>query len=141
MKRCPRCERRKPLSDFHRNAARRDGVHTYCKACNAEITGAKAGDPRHQEARRAQSRRRREKLVADLGGECACCGEDRYEFLQIDHINDDGAEHRRRLGRPNLATSDIRAHGLEHFRILCANCNFARGAYGECPHTRVLATN
>ena len=30
------------------------------------------------------------------GGKCACCGEDRIEFLTLDHENGDGAEHRKK---------------------------------------------
>ena len=28
---------------------------------------------------------------------CQCCGENHYEFLTIDHINGDGAKHRREI--------------------------------------------
>ena len=33
MKTCARCGEAKPLESFHRNCCRRDGVQTYCKAC------------------------------------------------------------------------------------------------------------
>lgn len=33
MKRCPRCERWLPLSDFGRNRSRADGVQQYCRTC------------------------------------------------------------------------------------------------------------
>ena len=33
VKLCPRCGEVKPLSDFSKNAARKDGVHSICKAC------------------------------------------------------------------------------------------------------------
>ena len=33
MKRCPGCGEVKPLSEFPKNAARSDGVHSVCKAC------------------------------------------------------------------------------------------------------------
>lgn len=37
MKRCSKCKQTKPLTDFHRNVLRRDGVQTYCKMCRAAI--------------------------------------------------------------------------------------------------------
>lgn len=29
-----------------------------------------------------------------------------------------------------------RNHYPPGFRVLCSNCNFARGKYGHCPHER-----
>ena len=37
MKRCARCALLKPISEFHKNRARRDGLQTYCKSCRAVI--------------------------------------------------------------------------------------------------------
>jgi hypothetical protein len=37
----------------------------------------------------------RSKAIQAYGGVCACCGLDDEPFLSIDHINNDGAEHRR----------------------------------------------
>lgn len=66
---------------------------------------------------------------------CTCCGETRIEFLTMDHINNDGAEHRRKIGRGNHITYWLRKNGFpEGFQVLCINCNFAKGHYGYCPH-------
>lgn len=37
---CYKCREVKPLSEFHRNAGNRDGLHTYCKACNNRQAGS-----------------------------------------------------------------------------------------------------
>jgi hypothetical protein len=37
----------------------------------------------------------REDVIAAYGGRCACCGEFERDFLTLDHVNNDGAEHRR----------------------------------------------
>lgn len=74
--------------------------------------------------------------IEHFGGKCACCGETEPDFLAIDHINNDGAEHRKEIG------SDGRALYLwlrrnnypEGFQVLCHNCNMAKGLYGICPH-------
>lgn len=68
------------------------------------------------------------------GGEpkCACCGENHIEFLHIDHINNNGAEHR----KINIHNWIIKNNFPEGFRILCANCNIAKGIHGHCPHEK-----
>lgn len=80
--------------------------------------------------------------LAAYGGRCACCGEDTPEFLAIDHVNGDGAEHRKTLaksGRGGAGTPTYRwlkRNGYpEGFRVLCHNCNIAIGFYGACPHS------
>lgn len=79
------------------------------------------------------------------GGKCACCGEAELVFLTIDHINDDGAEHRRQIaaerGSQWLQAGSPTYRWLrdnnypEGFQVLCANCNCGRHWNGGiCPH-------
>jgi hypothetical protein len=70
--------------------------------------------------------------------ECACCGESEYKFLCIDHINDNGAEDRKKnpshaTGR-GLYTRLIKEGYPEGYQLLCFNCNMAKGIHGVCPH-------
>jgi hypothetical protein len=86
---------------------------------------------------RTQNAEIRDAAIAAYGGRCTCCGETRTLFLNIDHINEDGAEHRRRIGNGgNHIARWLRAHGYPPgFQVLCWNCN--RGKYfngGTCPH-------
>ncbi len=87
------------------------------------------------------------------GRQCSCCGESHVEFLTIDHITPvaDTKPKRTRFGSrngerrapPPLERND-RGHGLYRwlmrngypagFRVLCMNCNWARGKLGRCPH-------
>ena len=39
-----------------------------------------------------------EAIMAYGGYECACCGEAEPLYLSIDHVNNDGAQHRKELG-------------------------------------------
>jgi hypothetical protein len=65
--------------------------------------------------------------------ECWCCGEPRMPFLTLDHIDGGGTAHRRKFG-PALAEW-LRSQGFPPgVRVLCANCNTARGHWGFCPH-------
>lgn len=92
---------------------------------------------KHRVAIRAQSnaffRRVREEVLAHYGGKCACCGEDKYEFLAIDHINGGGSKHRAEV-KYRMDYWLWKNHFPEGFRILCHNCNMALGRYGYCPH-------
>lgn len=71
-------------------------------------------------------------------GSCSCCGEDTIEFLSIDHIDNDGGEHRKNVGggchfyrwlNKNEYPKDLK------LRVLCHNCNLGRQVNGGvCPH-------
>lgn len=69
---------------------------------------------------------------------CACCGESHIEFLTIDHINNDGAEHKNKLGHKYRGSilQNIFSKGFKasDYQILCLNCNTSLGGYGYCPH-------
>jgi len=73
----------------------------------------------------------------DATPRCACCGEDHLEFLCLDHVDGDGASHRRVTGGAGKRTYLwVKKHGFPPgFRVLCANCNCSIGAFGYCPHT------
>lgn len=70
--------------------------------------------------------------------ECTCCGETILEFLGLDHVNGDGASHRKEIGRHSISTYRwARNNGYPPvLQVLCHNCNLAKGFYGSCPHTR-----
>ncbi len=96
--------------------------------------------PERQAAFNKKAKRKlRQTVLNAYGGKCACCGESRYEFLAIDHMNNDGNE-RRRTNSAECGSSLIywlkREGYPEGFQVLCHNCNQAKGWYGECPHTR-----
>lgn len=93
----------------------------------------------------AHNRRLRDAALAAYGNACACCGEATWEFLGIDHMNGDGAAHRialtgsRYQGGGTVMYRWLKRNGYPAgFRVLCHNCNAARGYYGYCPHERAL---
>lgn len=152
-RRCTHCRASKSPSDFHTDRSRYDGLTTWCKICcnesnersakknavrrkaTAKIWKANNSDKLKRYQRASRLKRRRE-LLARYGGSCACCGEDRLEFLAIDHINGGGTRHRTELA----AKGDVFYKWLKRegyppgFRVLCHNCNLAIGFYGKCPH-------
>ena len=79
---------------------------------------------------------------------CACCSEDIIEFLSIDHINNDGAKHRKELGIRRESTHGTKFYRWlrnnnfpEGFQVLCYNCNCGRAKMEDkiCPHKRAKA--
>lgn len=89
--------------------------------------------------RRRGHHRNKIKVLKLYGLKCAYCGEDRYELLTVDHINNDGAKHRKtkEYKRLNvggmygyLAKSEFRP---DLYQILCHNCNSAKYYYKISP--------
>lgn len=99
--------------------------------------------PEGAELHREQQKRSNDKLKTEVfnyyGAKCACCGETEPVFLTIDHVNDDGAEHRREIGRGYLYRW-LRQNGYpEGFQTLCWNCQWGkRAGNGVCPHQVTL---
>lgn len=85
---------------------------------------------------RDKARQAKLRVVAAYGGRCACCGETAIEFLTIDHVNGGGNVHRREVGKGRGVYADLERQGFpqDGYRVLCFNCNIARGFYGYCPH-------
>lgn len=94
---------------------------------------------KYESERRAKVRK---SVYEAYGGfRCSCCGETEPLFLTIDHIDNDGAEHRRNLktkiGKGGTAFFDWlkRNKFPPGFQVLCRNCNWGKHANGGiCPH-------
>lgn len=116
-----------------------DNGRRYCRKCEADI--ARDYRRKHPDAQRrwhAKSHgKRRMRVLIHYGGDppkCSCCGEARKPFLVIDHINNDGAKHRREVGR-NIVTWLCEHDFPSGFQVLCQNCNVGKELCGGvCPH-------
>jgi len=161
-KKCPSCKKILPISAFGIVKTRPDGLSAYCKPCRKKKQHeSHAANPhkrranarnyyyQHPEKMRASVTKNRQNLrMAALiyyGGErpfCACCGDQHIEFLSIDHIDNNGAAHRKELsyGKKSKGTSVQVNRWLRDnnypsgFQVLCHNCNFAKHVYKICPH-------
>lgn len=137
---CARCGESKTPSEFSR---RKDegtrGYTSWCINCrrarSAEYKEANREKIRaNQLARHHKNRRRCIEHYSAGRNTCACCGEAVYGFLTIDHINNDGAAHRKAIGT-NLYSHLVARGFPEGFQVLCFNCNLGRAANkGTCPH-------
>ena len=81
----------------------------------------------------------RREFISAYGGACHCCGETLMSFLTLEHMNNDGAEHRRRVGSGYGVYYDLRRRGWpkdEGITVACFNCNEGRrvNSGGPCPH-------
>lgn len=68
------------------------------------------------------------------GNKCARCGFNDSRALQIDHVNDDGADERREIGGHKCLYWVKILRNLQkdstRYQILCANCNWIKRAEG-----------
>jgi hypothetical protein len=112
-----------------------------CKKCPT----AAARERHAEQARQGATRKRasnKSLVIEAYGAACACCGESEPAFLTIDHVNNDGARHRevighgvRRIGSGSVMHAWLVENNFpEGFQLLCANCNMAKAALGQCPH-------
>jgi hypothetical protein len=105
---------------------------TRCLECRAKLN---AYLRKREPIRATQAQARKLRVFERYGGcRCGCCGETCPTMLTMDHINNDGAEHRRTMKRSIY-------HWLEQnnypkgFQVLCFNCNIAKHVNGGiCPH-------
>jgi len=93
----------------------------------------------------ASARKRKslkKEIISYYGGRCACCGESEIIFLTMDHVDNNGAEHRReaKISSGLDFYYWLRRNGYpEGFQVLCWNCNTGKHINGGvCPHMSVL---
>lgn len=91
----------------------------------------------YKEPTRAKRLQFRKDAIAAYGGKCQCCGEVQEEFLSIDHVNNDGANHRRKIGSEIYRWLKNNGYPKEGFQVLCYNCNCAKEFSGYCPHAQI----
>ena len=168
MKICSKCKVSKKKSEFYRNINNGtvDELHSWCKPCcredqnrrarenqlkNPEYIRARAKKWRdsnreqYRKTHNAYHARRRLKILEHYSqgkATCKCCGETEIQFLSIDHIGGGGLQQGREegYGRGGLSAWIVRNNYPTGFQILCHNCNFAKGHYGQCPHNLTKGT-
>lgn len=146
---CKQCHRSLPatLEHFWTVSYSRSGLSGKCYECRrrdereryARLRGTPMARRKMVVAIRNKKRRiarLRSEVVQGYGQLCQCCGETRIEFLNVDHVQNNGAYERRVLKRQqdSLYYFIIRNNFPPEYRLLCWNCNCARGILGYCPH-------
>lgn len=115
-----------------------------CSYCGNPTDGRTRCDKCSEKMSHKSKELRLEVYNAYGGAICKCCGEKTVEFLTIDHINNDGAKHRRTIGRTSIL-SWLKNNGYPSgYQVLCFNCNMGKQLNGGvCPHqeTKCQVTN
>lgn len=123
----------------------------YCRSCKREGASEWRRKQREKDPERLKrwsresaarvTKRLRAESVEAYGGKCVCCGEKEPLFLHLDHVNNDGAAHRRELfgeGRGGNSLATMRWAKNNNWpnilQLKCHNCGMAEGFYGRCPH-------
>ncbi len=124
MKICCSCKRELLIEEFYIRRNRPIGIMSECKKCTY--------------SRNAQTilKRKIETFNHYGGCICNCCKEKELSFLSIDHINNDGAIERRKIGaQANMFYCWLKKNNYPSgFQVLCSNYNKAKWRYGQCPH-------
>lgn len=88
-------------------------------------------------ARDLERRRQpKQKIIQHYGSKCNCpgCHVVHAELLTIDHVNGDGASHKKETGRSDsLYRWIIRNNFPDSIQLPCGSCNLAKGTKDKCP--------
>jgi len=122
-----------PFYQWLKNNSYPDGFQVLCYNCNFRKRNKqlKPENPTHiQEVRAAYARRIKLECLDAYGGHECPCGETDIEVLTLDHVNDDGAEHRRNTGtRGQNFYHMLRKNGFPNdppLQVLCLNCQIKK---------------
>lgn len=108
-KKCGRCREVKSVFEFTVLRTRPDGLRGNCRACEAKAYAAL-----------------RSEVFQHYGGDqpkCAGCGIDDQRLLTIDHVESNGAKHRRELNGLPIYKALKRDGFPPGYQLLCWNCN------------------
>lgn len=125
MKKGKVCEKHPELEGLRTNSH-------MCAGCKREsdlLRKKTIGAARNREKARAYNENLKEKVFGHYGKMCCLCGFSNIAALTIDHVNNDGAEHRRQLKGSRQGGGMMTYRWLikndfpAGFRTLCQNCN------------------
>ena len=85
---------------------------------------SKAGrkQPNSTEASKRTQHLQKVRAFMLLGGKCYECGDNRMQTLELDHVNNNGAEERRKFGRANAMIKEVFKRPFD-FQLLCGSCH------------------
>lgn len=150
LKQCSKCTAVKEISGFPMQG-RTGYCLAICSSCDNRISLQKQNSlPKNETARRRRRHleQMKEQAYAAYGGQkCACCGESELVFLTLDHVNNDGAQWRRKhFGANKGHGAGVRTYEWckrngypPIFQVLCWNCQQGKrfSSDGICPHQRL----
>lgn len=92
---------------------------------------------KHANRSRESHQAARDLCVVNYGGKCACCGLAVAKYLQLDHVNNDGADHREKIWGVRRSGGSLakwaEKNGFpNNLQLLCCNCHQAKTHWGGC---------
>lgn len=141
IKKCYKCNNEFPATFFYfyKSKTNLDGLQGKCRTCENTYQRLRAqtwyADKRKIICKNYKLKLRQEVLSA-YGHKCACCGESTDEFLELDHINGGGYQHRKKETKDMYSVVRKEGFPKDKYRLLCANCNHSLGMKGYCPHQK-----
>ena len=82
--------------------------------------------PGYQDKQMGVDRNRKKLVIMAYGNKCAICNEDEYEKLTIDHIQNNGNIHRKRMKSTIYNLLYKEPLQKDKYQILCYNCNCSK---------------
>lgn len=142
---CRKCQIEKPAIEFHKRASSKDGINTYCKACQIEFSGCSRGE-RTEETRmqeRESWNRRREKNPEEFRrkqrekqAKARANNIERYREIAR------ASQHKRRAAKRN-SLGQHTAHDVKEIYILqkgrCPICSVRLGKRYHIDHVMPLS--
>ncbi|MEV7527626.1 hypothetical protein [Agrococcus sp. SCSIO52902] len=124
MKRCARCLTERSVVEFNRSPRNKDGLHSYCRACQKAHYRDNA--VRHKANVRRTSRARRRQaldvIMARFSEGCVDCGIADIRLLEFDHVRGTKIASVGTMVRRGRALELIRAE-IEKCDVRCRNCH------------------
>ncbi len=140
-KTCIKCGIKKSLLKFDRHQTTKDKRQSWCRTCKNDYRrerrrlkiGCNANEYENYRKQHLITCRRRNTSYRQVVIEhyspnvcCSKCGFNDIRALSIDHINGNGALHRKELGNKNIYQWLVENNFPSNFQILCMNCQFIK---------------
>jgi len=125
MKKCIRCNTEKPLTEFNKNKAKKDGYQSNCRACgNAQSKNHYNNNRSDYYDRNDKRVKRIKEYINEFKGKTPCsCGEDRVPCLQFHHLDPSDKDF-------SVSQAIINHYGIERIQaemdkciVMCSNCH------------------
>ena len=130
-KKCSKCKRIKSIDEFSIRKDRKNAYNSWCNDClNTRARQRHNNNKLQENLSRAYYRDILRIIVLQVYSQnkmcCELCGEDDLDVLTIDHIDGNGAQHRKNnhlCGGEDMHKWIIDNEFPDGLRVLCRNCN------------------
>lgn len=128
MKKCQTCNQQKPITEFSKNRARKDGLQTKCKTCCKERSRKyyqvnKEKQKQQIYASRITRLEQNRRFVFEYlsNNPCSVCGETDPRVLEFDHLRDKEDNVTAILSSGSSQEKIMKE--IQKCQVLCANCH------------------